>query len=120
VCGGPGQDHYQRPEWWGVGVVVCLEQGADNSYDYKPGPGSRFTTVSNGYFTRTGKAVWPARRSGVRRLFFVDRRRCSCGFMADRAQNGSHDVAPGQVPAQSTITGRIPRENTILHVCIGE
>ena len=22
------------PEWWGAGVVVCLEQGADNSMIY--------------------------------------------------------------------------------------
>ena len=22
-----------KTEWWGAGVVVCLDQGADNSYD---------------------------------------------------------------------------------------
>jgi len=25
---------YKKAEWWGAGVVVCLEQGADNSMIY--------------------------------------------------------------------------------------
>jgi len=57
------------------------------------------------------KAVWSSA------TVFGDRRRCSCGFMADRAQHGSHDVAPGQVTAQSTITDRIPAK-TLYFTCV--